>query len=265
MTREVHQADPRPSLRSSRQWDDYFARNDQELMAIPWETGGELTDQERKAITSSIQGFQLGESSEGFHLSKCAKVWSERHADPDYYEAIKRFIREEQRHARDLGRFMEMSGIPKVRKTWPDTVFRKLRHCANLELSIAVLVTAEIIAKVYYPALQQATASPVLRKLCDQIIQDEKPHVEFQCERLAILRQHRSRFTVVSRQALHRFFLFGTSLVVWHKHGRAMRAGGLGFRSFLRECRHEFELARQLMDPAEYSTEGAALTRLEKA
>jgi hypothetical protein len=239
-------------LRSSKDWDDYFAQNDRELLCIPWEDGASVTDRETAAIASSIQGFQLGESSEGFHLSKCGKFYSEQANDPAYFDAIKRFIREEQRHARELARFMDLAGIPTVKKTWPDTVFRKLRHFANLEVSISVLITAEIIAKVYYPALREATESPVLRTLCDQIIQDEAPHVEFQAQRLAILRQNCGGIRLRLRHGLHRFLFFGTCLVVWQKHGKAIKAGGLGFRSFWQTCWREFVLARRLMDPTTY-------------
>jgi len=239
-------------LRSSIEWDEYFAANEQRLLDVPWDDGVEISQVERDAIASSIQGFQLGESSEGRHLLKCARRYSEVHGDPSYLPAIQRFIREEQRHARELGRFMGMAGIPRIKKTWPDTVFRLLRHRAGLELSIGVLVTAEIIAKVYYPALRNATSSSVLRRVCDQIIHDEAPHVEFQCERLAILRQRRGRVGLAITHGSHRFLFWGTCFVVWYKHGKAMRAGGMKFRDFWNRCWQEFHLARQLMDPRLY-------------
>ena len=239
-------------IRSSKDWDDYFAQNERELLCIPWEDGASVTDREIAAIATSIQGFQLGESSEGFHLSKCAKIYSERANDAAYFDAMKRFIREEQRHARDLARFMDLAGIAAIKKTWPDAVFRKLRHLADLEVSISVLITAEIIAKVYYPALREATASPVLRTLCDQIIHDEGPHVEFQAQRLAILRKNRGRIALQIRHGLHRFLFYGTCLVVWYKHGKAFKAGGKGFWAFWQTCWQEFAVARRLMDPSTY-------------
>ncbi len=247
--------------RSSKHWDDYFAQNERELLCIPWEDDACVTDWEIAAIATSIQGFQLGESSEGFHLSKCAKIYSERANESAYFDAIKRFIREEQRHARDLARFMDLAGIATIKKTWPDAVFRKLRHFADLEVSISVLITAEIIAKVYYPALREATASPVLRTLCDQIIHDEEPHVEFQAQRLAILRRNRGRTTLQIGHGLHRFLFFGTCLVVWYKHGKAIKAGGIGFRAFWRTCWREFALARRLMDPSTYEKHAGRPTR----
>lgn len=245
-------------LRSSRDWDEYFAQNECSLLSIPWDDGAGVTEEEIAAITTSIQGFQLGESSEGFHLTRCANLYSEQTGDHAYFEAIKRFIREEQRHARDLARFMGLAGIATIKKTWPDTVFRSLRHLANLEVSISVLITAEIIAKVYYPALREATRSTVLRALCDQIIQDEGPHVEFQAQRLAILRRDRGRAALSIRHGLHRFLFFGTCLVVWYQHGKAIRSGGMGFWAFWHNCWREFALAREEMDPRRYQKNAAA-------
>ena len=130
-------------------------------------------------------------------------------------------------------------------------MFRWLRHRAGLELSIAVLVTAEIIAKVYYAALRQATTSVVLVRLCDQILYDELRHVRFQCERLAILRARRSRLGV---------WLAGAAAMVFRRHVRRglveapPRAvlGGYGLWKFRRSARAEMAEAVALMDPKNY-------------
>ena len=169
-------------------WLDYYRNNRESLLAVPWERGAEITGSEREAIWNSVREFQLGESSEGRHIIRCAHEFAARQQTPAYAEAIKLFIREEQRHARDLGRFMDLAGIPRRTRAWPDTVFRCLRHLSGIEVSISVLITAEIIAKVYYAALREATGSTVLRCLCDQILRDERQHVRFQCDYLAILR-----------------------------------------------------------------------------
>ena len=231
----------------SREWLDYFTRNIQHLLDVPWHLGRELSDEDVDAISASVQGFQLGESSEGKHLVRCAKMHSETTCDPDYYDAIKLFIREEQRHACDLARFLDLNGIPTVKAAWPDSVFRFLRRGAGLELSIAVLVTAEIIAEVYYPALQAATNSVVLKAVCDQIIQDETPHVQFQCERLAILRSRRSWLGGFMTYAAQRFLFFGTCFVVWMKHGPVFRRAGQGFRTFWKTAWEDYHVAESIM------------------
>jgi hypothetical protein len=121
-------------------------------------------------------------------LYRCAEKYAKSTGDAEYLEAIKLFIKEEQRDSQYLARFMNLANIPLARKIFVDTVFRSLRKLANLECSIGVLITAEIIAKVYYRALHDATQSIFLREICKQILRDEKFDVEFQAERLAILR-----------------------------------------------------------------------------
>ena len=184
------------TFHSTEYWRDYFLQNGATLLEIPWDLGVRFTSDQRRAVAESIAEFQLGESSEGKHLIRQAHDYARRSGDQAYPHTLGLFIAEEHRHARDLGRVLDLAGIPRASTSWPDTVFRWLRHRAGLELSIAVLVTAEIIAKVYYAALREATTSPVLRRLCDQICADELAHVEFQTERLAWLRRRRHRATI---------------------------------------------------------------------
>jgi hypothetical protein len=127
-----------------------------------------------------------------------------------------------------------------------------MRRRAGLELSIAVLVTAEIIAKVYYAALRDATGSRTLQQLCRQILQDERHHVIFQAQRVALLRAGRSRRSIFARVALHKALLAGTCIVVWRRHGRAMRGGGMRFAQFWRFTWREMHRALADMDPASY-------------
>lgn len=235
--------------RSSGHWAAYFRENDRALLDLPWHDGASVTATELEAIAESVKEFQLGESSEGRNLITAARRYAAQSGDAAYVEALLLFIAEEHRHARDLGRFLDLAGVPRARHSWADAVFRWLRRGAGLETSIVVLVTAEVIAKVYYAALREATASPLLRRLCDQILSDEVAHVQFQTERLAILRAGRRRPLIVLGAALHRFLLAGTCVVVWHKHGRAMKAGGYGFVRFWRNTWREMRDALKTADP----------------
>ena len=229
------------TARSSHEWVVYFRMNRSRLLSIPWSLGAELGAAERAAITSSIQAFQLGESSEGRNLMRYARGWAACSGDSDYVEAIALLIAEEQRHARDLGRFMELNGIPRIRRRWTDSVFRRLRNfVGTLEISIAVLVTAEIIAKVYYAALREASESKMLRRICDQILRDEARHVQFQTEQLARLRRERAAPLLWATLALHRLLFLGATLVVAWSHRSVLCRGGLGFGRFCRACLGEF-------------------------
>ncbi|HYH67499.1 MAG TPA: ferritin-like domain-containing protein [Urbifossiella sp.] len=228
-------------MATSLEWRRYFEHNAVSLLEIPWHTGPDLTPEEVAAVAQSLKEFQAGESSEGKHLFNHARAYAERVGDPEYVTAVRLFIAEEQRHARDLGRFLTANGIGLVRTTFTDRVFRRMRHAVGgLEVSIAVLITAEIIAKVYYAVLREATGSVVLRRLCDQILFDEERHVRFQAEQLRKLRSGRRVLDRTATQGMQRFLYLGTVVVVWWFHRRVIRRGGLSLAGWWRACWREF-------------------------
>ena len=139
----------RDEVWSSQRWVKYFRSNAASLMAIPWELGIRLSPQERRAVESSVPEFQLGESSDGLRFIEMAELHALRGGDVEYVRALKLFIREEQRHGRELGKVLDLAGIPRIKHSWSDAIFRWMRHRCGLGLSIAILVTAEIIAKIY--------------------------------------------------------------------------------------------------------------------
>jgi hypothetical protein len=239
-------------LRSSGEWRVYFTNNRERSDLLNRERSGLISNRERQAVMKSLQAFQLGESSEGLHLYHCAEQYAEASGDAEYVDAITLFIREEQRHAKYLATFMNAADIPLARHMFIDSVFRKLRKLAGLECSVSVLIIAEIIAKVFYRALQNATECEFLKAICDQILSDEKMHVEFQAERLAILRQHKHRGVLVSTNVIHRILFAGTVLVVWMKCRRTLLAGDYTFTRFFRDCWEELNSAALLMDPRSY-------------
>lgn len=236
----------------SAAWVAYFRRNAASLLEIPWEQGAGLSPAERDAIAASVQGFQLGESAEGRHLYRSACAHAAATGDADYAEAMRLFIAEEGRHARDLGRFLGLAGVPLLRREAGDWLFRRLRKLGGLEVAVAVLLTPEILAMVYYAALRDATGSPVLRRLCDQILADEAAHVRFQAERLAILRARRPGPLLRLTHAVQRTLFAGAAAVVWLGHRCALRAGGRSFVRFWREAAAEYARARILMDPGRH-------------
>jgi hypothetical protein len=239
----------RPVRWSTAQWCRYYRANAKALLAIPWDQGVRLTPEEHEAIAASLQDFQLGESSEGHNLVRAARHYAAEAGDERYEEAIHLFIAEEQRHAHDLGRFLTLAGIPLLNHTWRDVIFRWLRRRAGLELFLMVLVTAEMIGKVYYKALRRAIGSLVLRRLCDQLLRDEIKHIRFHVERLALMRQNRQRWRVCLARAWHRILFGGTCLIVWQGHRRALRAGDYTFGRFWSECWEVFNGSLRPIDP----------------
>lgn len=240
-----------PLPRTSREWVEYFVANRDVPRPTPWEAGAELDARELVAIAESVRKFQLGEKGEGRSLMRYARAEAERSGDAHYVEAARLLIAEEGRHSQHLGRFMALNGIPELKRTWTDDVFRRLRTVlSTLEVSIAVLVTAEIIAKAYYPILHEATRSTVLRALCPQIVRDERRHVAFQCQQLARLREERSAAGCWLTRALHRVLFAATMIVVGIDHRRAFRAGGAGVVGFCRAAWREFSSDLPAMTPA---------------
>ncbi|HLY28952.1 MAG TPA: hypothetical protein VKQ72_21575, partial [Aggregatilineales bacterium] len=134
---------PQPAQSDWEAWIAYFQHNAAHLMEIGWQDNYELTSDERRMISASVQQFQLGESSEGKHVLSLARRYVVSRGDENYLSALKSFIREEQRHSQYLARFMETQNISLTHSDAIDSIFRCLRHIFNLELSIMAMLTAE--------------------------------------------------------------------------------------------------------------------------
>ncbi len=222
------------------QWVDYFISNKNNLKHVEWSDSYHLSNIEHQIVFQSIRIFQKGESSEAKHLFKQAENFIGNHQDRSYMHALDLFIHEEHRHAFELKRFMMLHDIPVLEKHWSDTIFRRLRRLGGLEQSISVLLTAEIIAAVYYKALQQSTCSLVLQQICSQIIADEEMHIRFQSEALAQFYLKRLPFANLLILIQRRLLLEGTFYAVWKDHKLVFKKGGYSFFGFRKDCIKEF-------------------------
>jgi hypothetical protein len=218
------------------------------VLSIPWHQGVEFTAAERSAVARSIQIFQLGETGQGRHITRAADDYAKRTGDTLYPTALQLFIEEEHRHAALLGQVLDAAGIPRIRRQWSAGLFRKLRHLAGLELAICVLLSAELIAMIYYSALRRATRSIVLRQVCQQILRDEVMHLKFQSERLAILRRRRSQRAQGMAVGAQWMLFVGTCGIFYCAHWRVLKAGGFSVRRFARRARHEFQHVAKMMN-----------------
>lgn len=245
-----------PEPWTSEQWVRYFIRNRRPRGPIPGQQGPTLTPSERAAISKSIAEFQLGESSEGRNLVAAADQHARQSGDAAYRRAIALFIGEENRHARHLGRFMDREGIARQRSSMVDHVFRRMRRFGGIEIAITVLLTAEIIAQVYYRALWRSTRSADLRALCARILGDERQHVRFQCERLALLRRRRRRVLVELAALAHRLLIEVAVAVVFSGHRPVLRRGGFDYRGFRRRVWSYAEKALALADAGRLTSGG---------
>jgi hypothetical protein len=224
----------------SKKWITRFALRSMTALHVSRRDAPQLTLEEAAAVTKSIQQFQLGEGSRGQRLLDRGRKYGSEVKDPCFVEALELFVKEEQQHSRYLADFMQSQNIPLIPRHWVDAVFRGLRGLAGLELSLTVLVTAELIAVPYYRALREATGSLTLRNICNRILEDEMAHLKFQASMHARVTSERRPFWWRVVGGLHGLFLLGTICVVWAGHRSVFEAGGYGFPRFRDETLREF-------------------------
>jgi hypothetical protein len=224
----------------SRKWFTHFSLRSMTALHVSSNAVMQLSEKERRTITPSIQQFELGESSRGQRLLERGQRFGSSVNDPLFAGALEMFIKEEQQHSRYLEAFMDSQSIPRVQKHWVDTIFRSLRGLAGLELSLTVLVTAELIAVPYYRALRAATGSPILKMICNRILDDEAGHLQFQASMLARADSTRPGALQILLGEFHRLFLLGTICIVWSEHRAVFKAAGYTFWKFKNETLVEF-------------------------
>jgi hypothetical protein len=218
----------------------------------------ELNAEERQRIASSIQGFQIGEASEGRHLKAGALEFAQRTGNAAYPPAIAYLVREENRHSAYLGNFMKRHRLPFAKAKWSDRIFRALRRAAGIELSLRVLVTAELVAITYYDCLSEASASPHLKKICRRMLDEEARHIEFQMHHIHWMNLQGSLLRAALANLGHAVIVAGTLAAVWLEHGRVLRVKH-GFAGFFARVFRDFVRSMQAgAESALYEIEGRA-------
>ena len=240
-------------IKTSNEWLAYYTANAEDQLEIPWERGAEVTQTELDSFANSLQAWQLGETSDGSHLLATTQKYAEVVDDPLLIDVVDLFIKEEQRHGQNLGRFLDLAGVPRISRNWGDSSFRSIRYfLLNMELWATSVVMVETIAMIYYNALRNITQSSVLRLICKQILRDEVAHIRFQCERLAALHHKRPRLLLSLTYLLQHILFLGIIFAVWFGHHKALRAGGHNFKSFWGTAWSKMNLAWQQMNPRQY-------------
>lgn len=223
----------------------YFEANRDHPADLSWYDLYRLTPAELRAVRSSLQTFQRGEGTGGDHLSELTAKWGE----PNYAAAMRLFIQEEEGHAAMLGRFMEQQGIPWLETHWLHDIFRSVGRPLGLEHMVRVILTAEVVAAVYYRALRQATQSGLLRQICHRILHDEELHLAFHCLAIRQWGTGRSCFSAWLWRQFYRGLMAGTALVVYAASHRTFRAGGYGPRKFFNAIAAEYARVEQMQQP----------------
>src|SRR5215471_6241017 len=191
-------------------WLNHFEYHAQHPRCVPAGLSDVLKPEERRLIARSIATFQLGEQSEGNALLFSAWRLAKKHNAAPLIRILELFIREQQRHAALLHRFMEDHALPRKHTDWTDFVFCCLRRLGGLEFRLYVLITAELIASVFYRALEVTTGCQRLKVLCRTLVADELAHVGLESQILLTLRARKSSFMRGITRCLHRAFFFCT-------------------------------------------------------
>jgi hypothetical protein len=224
---------------SSRDWLLYFKSNTGEP-SLSWSDPYLLTAPEQAATIDSIRQFQLGESGKGRRLLDQAARFAVERGQPEYFDALRLFVKEEQRHSRILGRFLDLHGVRPIDRHWVDDTFRSIRGLAGLELRMRVLATAEVLAMPYYQALREATASPLLRAICGRILEEEAMHLRFQAFSFRLFQNQRPAILTRLTWVANRILLAGATAVLWRQHRAVFRAAGHSWKRLAQEAAHWF-------------------------
>ncbi|MGG9961567.1 ferritin-like domain-containing protein [Ferruginibacter sp. SUN106] len=228
-------------MKTSQEWITYFNTNLQEKR-IDWSQAPAITKEELKAVLKSLQAWQLGETSEGKNLIKASEKYAAKHGDVLYVDAIKLFIKEEQKHGNNLGRYLDAIGQARIKKNWGDTLFRKIRYLnASMEMWTIAVITVESAAQIFYQALKDATQCSLLKEICTDILIDEAPHIKFQQERLARIFNAKTMAGMAISYYGYKFFYKVTSLVVWLAHKKLFKAGGIDFKKYYKKMNMKLE------------------------
>lgn len=227
-------------MRSSQYWKKHFSNNLQK-QRVDWNLQPEITQQQKKSILKSLQAWQLGETSDGSHLIAASKKHAFATNDPEFLEAVKLFIKEEQKHGENLGKYLDKIKVPRIHKNWGDSLFRLVRYYnTNMELWTLSVITVESTAQVFYQSIKDATDCKLLKQICSDILTDEAFHINFQFERLSLLARNKSETNKFIRYWIYKVFFYFTIAVVYIAHRKAFRAGGNNFNKYYRKMNLKF-------------------------
>lgn len=228
-------------VKTSLEWMEHFTNNAKH-QRIDWSIAPSISASEKKELVKSLQAWQLGETSEGSHLLKAATAYSKRIQDPYYPEAVKLFIKEEQKHGNNLGTYLDLIAVPRLKKNWGDTLFRKVRYFnSSMELWTIAVIIVESCAQLFYKSVKDGTQCELLKSICTDILQDEAPHVVFQSERLMLIFQGKNRFEKFICKNFYFLSFYTIILTVWLGHHQAFQAGGNDFKTYWRRMNYKFK------------------------
>ncbi|RPD42185.1 ferritin-like domain-containing protein [Chitinophaga barathri] len=238
-------------MHTTHDWVRFF-RHNATHHRVNWDLMPGITPSQTKTILRHLQAWQLGETSDGRHLLRAAFLHARKTGDEHFVEAMQLFIKEEQKHGENLGRYLDMIGQPRVGHNWGDTLFRKARHFnTSMEAWTLAVLTVESGAQVFYQSLKDATSCVLLKQICREILIDEAYHIEFQRERMEQIFRAKSSLSRLVCKIVYRVFYFSTIHVMWFAHRELFKAGGNTYGSFLRKMRYKYHKTLHRITSAE--------------
>jgi hypothetical protein len=135
---------------------------------------------------------------------------------------------------------MEDHGIDRKETDLSDFVFCCLRRLGGFGFRLNVLVAAELIANVYYRALEVATGCQRLKILCRTLVADELAHIGLESQLLLATRARKPALLRAAGRLLHRGFFSSAGTVVYLTHRGILRSAGYNLGSFLRVCATQY-------------------------
>lgn len=227
-------------MHSSTFWKNHYQEN-LTRKRIDWNVAPSITEDEKSKILYSLKAWQLGETSDGAHLLAAATKHAERMQDLDYVDAVKLFIKEEQKHGRNLGRYIDLIREERTKKDWGDTLFRRIRYFnKSMELWTIAVMIVESATQIFYQALHDATDCKLFKSICRDILIDEAHHIKFQNERLHLIFNRKSFYNKAISVGLYGLLFFGTIHAIWFGHRKAFKAGGVDKNEFMRQMYFKF-------------------------
>lgn len=235
-------------MNNSQDWVRHFVSNLKQDR-IDWTQAPQITAQERKKIIRSLQAWQLGETSEGKNLRRAAEKYAAKQKDWAYLDAIDLFIKEEQKHGENLGKYLDRIGEQRLEKDLGDSLFRKVRYFAtNIEIWTTTVIIVESFAQIYYKAIADATNCPLLKEICVDILKDEAHHIRFQYERLHQILKPRTMLSKRITFMVYHLLFYIILIAIWFGHRKALRAGGLNYKKYSGKAKRKFRFVRHKIE-----------------
>lgn len=241
-------------MMNTQGWIEHFERNTKlnDELVLP-QAPCVLPEETRMPLARSLATFQLGESGGGTRLRRYTRSIAPLENLKGYQRAVDLFVMEEQSHAALLARTVTHLRGELMKKQWTNSIFRWMRDLVNLEFNIQVLLTAELIAEVYFGLLALRCPDPVVQTVARKLLRDEMGHLAFQrdflFERLKSLTPAMQKVWRLQFQAIH---LASAAVVAWD-HRECLRGLGVtqaDFRARAARCWQSFQarLERRLRE-----------------